>query len=49
MLARNNLIAIFNPWLKPLTRNVSYIVVELLNYSPVELLWKTLASIGKYS
>jgi hypothetical protein len=28
--------AISNPWLKPLTRNVSNVVVELLNYLMVE-------------
>jgi hypothetical protein len=33
MLGIINSIAIFNPWLKPLTKNVSYVVVELLNYS----------------
>ena len=33
MLGRIVSIAISNPWLKPLTKNVSYVVVELLNYS----------------
>jgi hypothetical protein len=33
MLGRIYSIAIFNQWLKPLTKNVSYVVVGLLNYS----------------
>ena len=31
MLGRINSIAIFNPWLKPLIKNVSNIAVKLLN------------------
>ena len=31
MLGRINSIAIFHLWLKPLTKNVSNVVVELLN------------------
>tara|TARA_B100001175_G_scaffold260981_1_gene230051 strand:+ start:384 stop:494 length:111 start_codon:yes stop_codon:yes gene_type:complete len=34
---------------KLLERNVSNLFVELLKYSLVELLWKTFASIDKYS
>ena len=49
MLCIIDSIEIFNPWLKPLTRNVSNLFVELLKYSLVELLWKTFASIDKYS
>ena len=30
MFSRVDSIAIFNPWLKPLTKNVSNVVVELL-------------------
>ena len=36
MLGRIDSIAISNPWLKQLTKNVSYVVVELLNYLMVE-------------
>ena len=49
MLCIIDSIEIFNPWLKPLTRNVSNLFVELLKYSLVELLWNTFASIDKYS
>jgi hypothetical protein len=47
MLGRINSIEIFNPWLKPLTRNVSNGVVGMLKYSLVELLWKTFTFIDK--
>ena len=47
MLGRINSIAIFKPWLKSLIKNISKLFVELLKYSLVELLWKTLTAIDK--